>query len=498
MEKVLRAAAYGRVSTNSRAQEHSFKNQNEYWERTLTNDPKYDYVGMYADQGISGKRLKYRPQMLSMLDACRAGEIDIVFTKSVQRFARNTVELLEVVRELREKRIPIIFEKEGINTLEITSDMYLTIAAMVAEQDLTRYGANVAWSIRDRFEKGELTVVGVRLLGYKSVNKEIRIVPEEAEIVKLIYELYATGKYGTGLIARKLTAMGIPAMFGGEWRDTFISRILQNEKYKGDALLYKSYTENGEKHINKGEHDMYYVENSHPPIVSVELWEKVNAMIKKKISPKVLGKEKPSYPFTGMLYCGKCGLSYSHKINSAGTKYACPYWKCRTQLKYGKDTCDNRGVKDEVLKEMFIDAYNEFIANDCYGQRDGELKAAIDRLNEEENELLALKIRGFIKAKDFEKDRAQIDAERERIKQELRRYRAANIRRKPLTARDTLDEEMIKRILKRIFVKDMVLTFEFYNGVKISRPYSNGESGNQIGWLDKKREREAKNGTSDL
>ena len=112
--------------------------------------------------------------------------------------------------------------------------------------------------------------------------------------------------------------------------------------------------------------------------------------------------------------------------------------------------------------------------------------------------MLALKVRGFIKAKEFEKDRAQIDAERERIKQELRRYRVANIRRKPLTTRDTLDEEMIKRILKRIFIKDMVLTFEFYNGVKISRPYSNGESGNQIGWLDKKREREAKNGTSDL
>lgn len=166
-----KAAAYARVSTTGRAQEHSFEFQSRYWNQVLGNSEEYEYVGLFADKGISGKFINRRPRFLALMELCDRKGVDIIFTKSVQRFARNTEELLEIVRDLREKGIAVYFEKENINTLNTDSELYLTIAAAIAEEDLTRYSNNVAWSIKDRFERGEM-ILGPRLYGW-TIVKEI-------------------------------------------------------------------------------------------------------------------------------------------------------------------------------------------------------------------------------------------------------------------------------------------------------------------------------------
>ena len=178
-----RVAAYARVSTNSRAQEHSFEFQSRYWNQTLGNNDEYEYIGLFADKGISGKYANRRPQFLALMELCNRGEVDIIFTKSVQRFARNAEELLKYVRELREKGIEVYFEKENIHTLNPDTELYLTIAAAIAEEDLTRYSNNVAWSIKDRFERGEM-ILGPRIYGYrKTAENRLVVYSDEARIV---------------------------------------------------------------------------------------------------------------------------------------------------------------------------------------------------------------------------------------------------------------------------------------------------------------------------
>lgn len=497
MEEKLRAAAYGRVSTNSKEQTHSFENQSEYWNKKLANDAKYEYVGLYADKGISGRHLHCRPQMLALLDACRRGEVQIIFTKSVQRFARNTVELLETVRELRDMNVAVIFEKENINTLTAESELYLTIAAAVAEEDLNRYGENVAWTIKDRFEKGDISVVGIRMLGYRMKNKEFEIIPHEAEVVKEMFELYATGNYSTRVLADIMNKSGYRTMHGCLWTQQHILQTLTNEKYKGDSLLYKRTNVNGQQVMNRGVKDMLYVENSHDAIVSPELWNKVAEVINARGNMKLRGKTIDRYPFTSLIKCPICGQSYIHKINNSGTKYACSIWKCRTHLACGKKGCSNSGIKDSVLKEKFIEAYNEFIENRNFGNDEDAAERELKKLNAEENELISLHVRGLISKHDYERDKNDIRARRKALEQKVRDYRQAHIRRGAAKPINEFDEELVGRLIKGVTIKDYVVTFEFYNGVTISRAYTNGPSGNQKGWKEKKRLKEAQtNGSS--
>lgn len=489
-----RAAAYGRVSTNSKAQEHSFENQSSYWNRVLGNDPQYEYVGLYADKGISGKSLRLRPQMLALLDACERGEIDIIFTKSVQRFARNTKELLEVVRELRERNIAVVFEKEGINTLNPDSELFLTVAAAVAEEDLTRYGQNVAWAIEQGFQKGDLTVVGVNLLGYRTVNKKLVIVPDEAETVKMIYEMYASGEHSCSSIARYLTELGRHTMNGDTWRASQIMTVIRNEKYKGVALLRKSYVEKGRLVPNRGERDMYYVENSHEPIVSAELWEKANAIMDTRSSKGVKGSTIVPHMFSHLIECPKCGKNFLHKINSSGTKYACPFYKCQTQMQSGISACNNTGIKDAVLKEKFVECYNEFVTNKYKGEEDAVVRRKLEKIMDDERELNRLKVRGLISRTAFTMDMKELEKQRMALEMELNNINKAGVQRNKTITIEELTDELVSRVIKKVIVLDWTVTFVFYNGVEISREYTNGKPGNQVGWADRKRLKEEQNG----
>ena len=487
-----RAAAYARVSTTGRAQEHSFEFQSRYWNQTLGENDEYEYIGLFADKGISGKYVARRPRFMALMDLCERNQVDIIFTKSVQRFARNTEELLKIVRRLREKGIAVYFEKENINTLNPDSELYLTIAAAIAEEDLTRYSRNVAWSIKDRFERGEM-ILGPRLYGYRK-TKENRLVvcPEEAQIVRYIYDEYIKGDVSTLKLANRLTGMRIPSPNGNAvWQCGQISSILKNEKYYGDMILQKTYVEGGIKRINRGEKLRYYVENSHEPIVSKEVWDKAQAVMAERVNKKLVGSSPKTYPFTGMIVCGECGSNYTHKVNNSGTISQANFWKCHRGIQMGVKYCHNPGIKEKVLNELFVDCYNEFVRYGYYktSTDNTEDTARLEKLNETESELTMLMVRGAINQRQFLEEQKSIRKEIYEIEKRLQESRSQALQGSNVHTIREFDEEKLYRFVKQVTVLNWTVTFEFFNGVKISRTYTNGQPGNIKDWKLKQAKR---------
>lgn len=488
-----KAAAYARVSTNGKMQAHSYEFQSRYWNERLSNDDTYDYVGLFADKGISGKFANRRPQFMALMEACKKGNVDVVFTKSVQRFARNTEELLTFVRELREIGVAIIFEKENINTLNPDSELFLTIAAAVAEDDLVRYSDNISWSIQDRFQKGEC-IIGPRLYGYKVTQaRQLTVVVEEAKVVKAIFEKYATDEWSSRKIARWLNEQGIVAALGGEWKDNQIRAMLRNEKYKGDMLLQKTYCEKGQKKTNRGEKDCYYVENSHEAIIDRELWDKVQTILDSRSNEKLRGQTNKIYPFTGLIVCGECGHRYTHKVNNSGLIWQANFWKCHNGITNGVKACHNSGIKESVINDLFVECYNEFIKSG-YKTNEGEegrLQAHLDGLYKDENELTMLSIRGMINQKQYESERQTLLNEIRAIQQKLQEIRYCHVQTTDFKPIDKFEEEKLHRFVRKVIVHNWVVTFEFYNGVQISRTYTNGQPGNIKDWKLKQKARRA-------
>ena len=462
-----KAVAYARVSSNSSSQEHSFEFQKDYWERKLSNDPNYEYMGLYADRGISGKFSNRRPQFQLMLSACRSGNVDIIFTKSVQRFARNTEELLTIVRELREMGVGVFFEKENINTLNNDSDLYLTIAVAVAEDDLSRYSQNVIWSIKDKFKKGQPVVNG-RIFGYlmgKGKKDSFQIIENEAKIINEIYELYLKGNSVT-TICDILNNRNISSPMGKTWHQSCIDRILRNEKYVGDCLCQKYYREKGNPKVtNKGIRDQYIIENHHQPIVSRELWNKVQEQLQVRCNVKLKGREPKVFPFTGLIICGCCGKHYRHKVSKSFYTEDFDVWMCNSK----KDQCNSVRIKDDELKEKFVEAYNEFINKKYQGQEEARIQKEIDELVLQQGELVRLKSNGWISLENF-------NTEMEKVNKPLsiKRGELSSIKLKKLSEKDfrkitSFDETKVEKFLTKIVIEGIFIKFYFYNGVVITR-----------------------------
>lgn len=249
MEKT-RAVAYIRVSTERDAQLHSYEFQEHYWQSAFEDDPNTDLIGIYADKGISGHSVQKRPKFLVMMQDAREHKFDKIYTKSVSRFARNTTQLLEAVRELRDLGIEVVFENENIHTFQPTSEIFLTIAATIAENDLEVDSARQRWSIQHRCENGWISV-GSGLFGLKlTADNELEIVPEEAAVIRYIYESYVDGGIGSKKIADALNAAGVQSRNGYPWDAKHIIGLLRNEKYKGDVIMGKSVRHFGEYHKN--------------------------------------------------------------------------------------------------------------------------------------------------------------------------------------------------------------------------------------------------------
>lgn len=480
-----RAVAYIRVSTASAGQTHSYEFQEQYWQRRFVDDNEYELVAIYADKAISGSSIDKRPQFLTMMQDAREHRFDVIHTKSVSRFARNTVELLEAVRELRDLGIEVIFEKEKISTFQPTSELFLTIAAAIAENDLQVDGDRQRWSIQHRIQNGWISI-GNGMFGYRMVeNNQLEIVPEEAEIVRELYRRYIAGE-GSSKLAAWLNESGIKSHTGKQWRQAGVLGILRNEKYKGDSLMMKKVKRNGKMLRNTdGKYSQqYYIEDSHEAIVSKETWQQAQDVMAERNKGRVK-KQNPVYPFTGIIECSNCGHHYRHKINNSGQKWQSGIWTCALKLRLGKKSCDNTQIKDSVLEEKFVECYNEFVRKRPEGKTTQKLQGELDILYACERDLAKLQQQHLINDSVFNTEQKKIKARVKLLMEKIAEQRSKMIKESDYTPITTFSQEKVQKFITKVKVSYSTLTFVFYNGVEISRTYTNGQPGNRPGWNKK-------------
>ena len=371
-----RVAAYCRVSTGSDEQITSYNNQMKVYTEMIAANKEWEFAGLYADEGISGTRADKRPQFQKMIDDCLKGKIDMIITKSVSRFARNTVECLDYVRMLKEKGIGIYFEEQNIDTLKSDSELYLVIYAGFAQSESESISKNITWTHRKNFEEGKPIFMYSRWLGYKKGEDGTpEIVPEEAEVVRRIFDMYLSGK-STDEIANIMRSENIT--FPEKkliLSKSAIIRMLKNEKYCGDCILQKTITLDPiskKRKANEGEAPMWLVENSHPAIISRDVFNRVQeetsrrnakAPASQKNALTASGKHS-RYALTDVLMCGECGSRFRRVTWTArGNKRI--VWRCISRLDYGKKYCpDSITVSEEALHRAIVKALNKFNAED--------------------------------------------------------------------------------------------------------------------------------------
>ena len=368
----LRVAAYCRVSTELEEQQNSYQVQIAYYTDLINKKKEWTLAGIFADEGISGTQTKKRTEFNRMIRMCRNKKIDLVITKSISRFARNTVDCLEYVRQLKDLGIGVIFEKENINTLTMTSEFMIALYGSFAQAESESISKNVSWGKEKAYREGKVQFQYKHLLGYKKgADGKPEIIPEEAETVKLIYTMFLDG-HSMKNIALILHVKGIHTKTGStEWRTNTVTRILQNEKYVGDALLQKTFTSDCITHKvvkNHGERPMYLVTNHHDPIIDRDTYNRVQQELarrnsKRKISDKTVteqGKYSSKYALSELLICGHCGTPYRRTTWAARGKKQI-VWRCLSRLEHGKKYCpDSPTIKEEQLHRGILRAINNY------------------------------------------------------------------------------------------------------------------------------------------
>lgn len=368
-------AAYARVSTEKEEQEDSFERQVSHYTTLITSKPEWEFGGIYADSGITGTRAEKRPDFMRMIADCRAGKIDKVLVKSISRFARNTVDALKYIQELKELGISVYFENENIDTLTPGGEVLITILAAMAEQESRTMSTNIKWTYQKKFKNGEVILNTGLMLGYRKAGrkdeegKEIYIINEpEAEIVRRIYREYLAGITVTR-IARGLEADGIPTKLGKKkWSPKVIMSILTNEKYTGDAILGKTFKPDvlsKYRQKNTGQAPMYYAEGTHPAIIDKEMFEMVKVEIQRRKDEQVtaVGSSRftSKYPFSGLLICGECGHKLRRHVRTVGSGMKVPAWGCANRIVNGRRECDSHHVNEDTLQHTYTAAISDMI-----------------------------------------------------------------------------------------------------------------------------------------
>lgn len=359
--KNKKVCAYARVSTDNIKQGESLENQIQYYENLISNNLDYEYVGVFADRGITGTT-DNRPEFQRMMQLAREGKIDLIITKSVSRFARNTAIILETVRELKDLNVEVRFEKQNINTMSGDGELMLAVLSSFAEEESRSVSENLKWRYRRKFEQGEVVINTSRFLGYdKNEYGDLVINQEEAKRVERIFNEYMAGN-GVFKIAKILNEEKIPTVTGAKWSQATIYGILRNEKYKGDTKLQKTYTKDHlskKKCRNNGEVDSFYVEDNHSPIISKEIWDKVQVEMKERASAKgnIAGdtnKYTKRYPLTGMLYCNICGAPLIRRTWNSNNKSKKIVWQCKNYIRNGKKSCTGTKIEDNIIRNVDI------------------------------------------------------------------------------------------------------------------------------------------------
>lgn len=366
-----RVVAYARVSSGKEAMLQSLAAQVSYYSGLIQQRPDWEYAGVYADEAMTGTKDR-RPEFQRMLTDCRDGKVDMIITKSISRFARNTVTLLETVREIKLLGVDVYFEEQNIHSISGDGELMLTILASYAQEESLSASENCKWRIRKRFENGELANLRF-MFGYKVVKGKVEINPEQAAVVRMIFEDYITGMGGR-TIAKKLSEMNIAKVRNGEWRSERVIEILKNEKYTGNALLQKKYVvDHLTKKLvwNKGDLRKYFAEDTHPAIIDKELFDKAQAILeKRRVHYSAKSDTRNRYPFSGMIQCEICGKKYKRKVRDGKA-----VWKCSTFLQKGKDACYAKQIPEAVLYTTSADVLcqEEFNA-EIFGKEIAEIR----------------------------------------------------------------------------------------------------------------------------
>ncbi len=351
MPKVVRVAAYARVSSDKDAMLHSLSSQVSYFSKMIQSHDSWKYVGVYSDEGITGTKID-RSGFARMIEDAKAGKIDIIVTKSLSRFARNTVDCLKTIREMKAIDVDIFFEEQNIHTLSSNGEFLISLLAGYAQEESRQCSENTLWRVRKNFSEGK-PYGGSSMLGYKLEKGKYTIVPEEAELVRRIFDLYLAGN-GFCKIARILTDEGIKSYTGKRWSKTMVDKVVSNVTYTGSLHLQKTFRED---HItkktkkNKGEKPVYVVEENHEPIISQEAFDRAQEIRKERAVGKKGERKGPAYPFTGLIRCGECGRLFKHKVYKHYES-----WSCSTYDELGKAYCASKKIRDDVLRNACAEA----------------------------------------------------------------------------------------------------------------------------------------------
>lgn len=431
---LIRVVAYCRVSTDSEDQLNSYNSQKAYYTDLIQKNKDWVFAGIYADEAITGTQVTHREDFQRMINDCMNGQIDMVITKSISRFARNTLDTLKYVRLLKEKNIAVYFEDEKINTLTMDGELLLVVLSSVAQQEVENISANVKKGLKMKMHRGELVgFQGCLGYDYHPEDKTITVNEEEAKIVRYIFNRYIEGA-GGAIIGKELENLGYKTKYGNStWVPTTVLGIIKNEKYKGDLLLGKTFTVDpiSKRRLeNMGEEDKFYIRNHHEPIISEEVFEKAQEILKRRNSYR--GKtgegrtkrEKYSrkYAFSCLLECGFCGGTLTRRTWHSGTEYNKVIWQCVTATKKGKKYCEHsKGLPEEAIESAFVESYRllcednkdvleefmkhmeETLNSSTVNKRLSKIDKEIDALEKRKSKLVDMRLEENIDKETYEK-----------------------------------------------------------------------------------------------
>ena len=492
----LRVAAYCRVSTDSDEQATSYEAQVEHYTDYIRKNPEWEFAGIFADDGISGTNTKKREEFNRMIDEAMAGKIDMIVTKSISRFARNTLDCLKYIRQLKEKNIPVYFEKENINTMDAKGEVLLTIMASLAQQESQSLSQNVKLGFQYRYQQGQITVNHNRFLGYTKDEKgQLIIDPDEAVVVRRIYREYLEGA-SLQQICRGLEADGILTGAGKKkWRPESVKKILQNEKYIGDALLQKTYTVDflEKKRVpNNGLVPQYYVENSHEAIIPRDLYMQVQEEMVRRANLRggKGGKKRvysSKYALSSIVYCGQCGDIY-RRVHWNNRGYKSIVWRCVSRLEEKGSECTAPTINEETLQAAVVKAINELLTKKepflstlqkniatVLNEENDNTTDDIDRRLEELQQQLLIQAKSkndyedvadeIYRLRELKQNALVENADREGKRQRIAEM--TDFLNKQSRELEEYDEQLVRRLIEKVTIYEAKLTVEFKSGIEI-------------------------------
>lgn len=516
----LKVCGYARVSTGSKVQAESYAVQIAYFTEKIENNPLWEFAGMYADEAATGTKVKGREEFQAMVRACEDGDIDLILTKSVTRFARNTVECIQTIRKLKALGVGILFEKENINTLTEKSEILLTILSSIAQGESEDFSGNNQWAVEKRFRDGTYTI-STPAYGYRNDEEgNLVIADDEAETVRWIFEAYLNGM-GTYAIAKQMNVKKIPtARTGEKWRDGTVRDILLNPVYEGNCLMQKTYTEVRfpfVRRMNMGQRNQYFMEDAHPAIITHEEAEAVRDIMEYRNRTLHMDGEKYKnrYVFSSRIICGGCGSSFRRQKIYTGQSYEKIIWTCHKHVE-DKNACPVKAVREDTLQQAFITMWNKLYTNQgsilepllnelmelsAYMPDTEEiiqLDSEIQNLSEQSRILNQVMKKGYMDSALFMESNSQLV---QRLT-ECRRKRALLARKQKRTKETVRTQQMaallaeqkkpLKEYNERLFdlaVKEIRIsaehdiTFCLHNGLKLTE--REGGGGNAVAYADR-------------